>query len=298
MTRTEDALRDGRRSLALLRLSLVRANLAANRYRSEAPKELSTDPAALEAAWKRVGEALGADLTPPSSALDGVRPAAVRAVAEASLPQIRAFYEASLDYARATMPEYGLFYIGQARAQREFVAFCRTLAEPSPRPAPPLRAIGPELDALEGELLAAYRPPASIDRHDEFILASSLLKEARELDAGGFRYGALLRYGHAAVRTAMLRPVAPGLEGEGLARTLDAWDVRLAASAADQTIGELLLEMARADVAAAPGKSPATALAVAGAGLPLYAAALEPARPSARAPEPKATVTLVRWPYT
>jgi hypothetical protein len=299
MVRTEDALRDGRRSLALLRLSLVRVNLAANRYRIEAPKALSTDPAELEAEWRRAGEALGADLAPRASALDGVRPAVVRAVGEASLAQIRAFYEASLDYGRATMPEYGLFYLGQARAQREFVAFCRTLAEPSLRPAPKVRSIGPELDALEGELLAAYRAPASIDRHDEFILASSLLKEARELDAAGLRYGALLRYGHAAVRTAMLRPPASGLEGEGLARTLDAWEARLASSAVDQTIGGLFLEMARADVAAAaPGKSSDTAVAVAGAALPLYAAALEPADPAGPAPEPRVTVTLVRWPYT
>jgi len=299
MVRTEGALRDHRRALALLRLSLVRVNLAANKYRGEAPQALSTDPAALEAEWKKAGKELGADLAPPPSALDGVRPAAVRAVAEASIAQIRAFYQASLDYAGATMPEYGVFYLGQARAQREFVAFCGTLAEPSPRPAPPVRAIGPEIDALEGDLLALYRPPASIDRHDEFIVASSLLKEARELNAAGFRYGALLRYGQAAVRTAMLRPAAPGLDGEVLKRKLDAWDARLAASAVDQSIGELLVEMARADVsAAAPGKRPETAVAVVSAALPLYAAALEPARPSAPVPEPRVTVTLVRWPYT
>ena len=41
----------------------------------------------------------GSELAPPAAdALAGVRPAAVRALGEAALPQVRVYYEASLEY--------------------------------------------------------------------------------------------------------------------------------------------------------------------------------------------------------
>jgi hypothetical protein len=145
----------------------------------------------------------GAASRPPRpDELAGVQPAALRALGEAALPQLRVYYDASLEYGRNTMPDSGLFYLGSAQAQRDFVAFARTLAERSSARAPAVRALEPELDALDKEMLAAYRPPLSIDKHPQFITASSLLKEARELDAARLRYGALLRYLQAAYRFA------------------------------------------------------------------------------------------------
>jgi hypothetical protein len=127
-----------------------------------------------------VGKALGGELGPVHPAeLDGARPAAVRGLAEAALLQARAYYDASLDYGRSTSPQYGLFYLGAAQAQRGFVSFCLKLDEPSSRRPPPLRSLKGELDSLEAELLAAYRPPASIDKHSEFIAASALIKVKR-----------------------------------------------------------------------------------------------------------------------
>ena len=76
-----------------------------------------------------------------------------------------------------------------------------------------MRRLSDELDALEGELLSAYKPPASIDRHREFIAASSTLKEARELDAAGLSYGALLRYLQAVLRVAPADGEGPGADG-------------------------------------------------------------------------------------
>jgi len=46
----------------------------------------------------------------------------VRALAEAAQPQVKVYYEASLDYGRSTTPESGLYYIGTAQAAREWVA--------------------------------------------------------------------------------------------------------------------------------------------------------------------------------
>src|SRR5262249_22486635 len=206
---------------AMSGLAAGRVNLAAAAYVGELPAGKKNDSAFLEAEWKRVGKVLHEDLGPLRPAdLDNVRPAGVRALGEAALLQIRGFYEASLEYGRATTPGDGLFYIRPAQAPRDFVSFCRRVSEIPSRRAPPLRSIGGELDALEGEILEAYRPPASIEKHGEFIAASSLLKEARELNASCFWHGALLRYLQAVQRFAPLRPGAAALEGEALARQL------------------------------------------------------------------------------
>jgi hypothetical protein len=303
LARAAEALRNGRRLLALQRLATARLNLATAVYMQERPAGQRQDPAAFEAEWSRMGKVLRDDLGAPSAAaFDGVQPAAVRAVGEAALPQVRAYYQASREYGRSTTPANGLFYLGNAQAQRELVAFCRSLSKPSGRRALPLRDLGPELDALETEILAAYRPPASIDRHGEFIVAGSTLKEARELNAAGLYHGALLRYLQAALLLAPLRQAPPALAAAALAKRLGELETRLSEEGVDYSIGQLLLESAQAHAAgAAPGTSPELAAAIAGDVLPRYFAALAPARPaSPKPPEPapQVTVRLVRWPYT
>jgi hypothetical protein len=296
----EQALRDGRRLLALQRLASARAYLAAATYVESPAAGRVKDLRGLEAEWTRMGGALRDSLGKPGpGALSAVSPAAARALGEAALSQVRVYYDSSLEYGRNTMPSQGLFYLGLAEAQREFVSFCRTLS-PAVRPEPPpVRSLEPELDSLESELLEAYRPPASIDRHAEFIAASSMLKEARELDAAGLRYGALLRYLQAAQRLSLLRKTGTAIGGEALASRLRELDARLSAGGFDDSLGRLFLESAQAEVAgAAPGTDPPAAVAVAGDVLPRYFAALQPASPAAPRPAPEVTVTLVRWPYT
>jgi len=233
-----------------------------------------------------MGSALEDNLTAPDpNVLAGVHPAALRALGEAALPQIRAYYEASLEYGRNTVPGQGLYYLGAAQAERELVDLSRKLSQPSGRRAPPLRSIAPELNALESELLAAYRPPASTEKHGQFIGISAILKEARELDTAGLRYGALLRYLQAALRFAPLRG-GNGSPGGQLSKL----DARLSSPDVDDSLGRLFLEIAQAE--------PASAAAIAADVLPRYFAALEPAPPQAPKPAPQVTVTLVRWPYT
>lgn len=298
--RARESLRDGRRLLALQRLAAARLNLAATVYLQERGEAERKDTAGLEAEWVRMGRVLKDDLGATSPrAFEGVSPAALRALGEAALPQVRVFYDASLEYGRSTTPQYGLFYLGVARAQQEFAALCRKLSVPSTRHAPAVRALSGELDALEAETLAAYRPPASIDKHGEFIAVSAAIKEARELDVAGLRFGAMLRYLQAAQRLAALRPVPPELDRGALAARLTEFQTRLSEGGVDHSIGELLIEAAQADLAsAAPGGSPATAAAIVSDVMPRYLAALEPARPAPARPAPKVTVTLVRWPYT
>jgi len=125
-------------------------------------------------------------------------PASERIAAEIARLEVRACYGASLEYARNTEPKSGLFYVGQAQAARDFVRLCREVATP-PASELSLRSLAPELAALQRELLVAYRPPLALLLHSEFIAASSLLNDAVELDAAGFRHGALLRYLQAVV---------------------------------------------------------------------------------------------------
>ena len=286
--RAEADLKAGRRLLATQRLVNARAELATAVYVNQRPAEQKKDAAGFEAEWARMGKVMHADLAKPSpSTLQGVRPAALRALGEAAIPQVREYYEASLEYGRNTMPGNGLFYLGNAEGQRAVVDFARTLSTPSSLQAPPVRSLRGELDALEAELLKAYKPPASIDLHGAFITASSTLKEARELDAAGLRYGALLRYLQAARLTA---PLAGGAKEAGdPAARLRELDARLSQGGVDHSLGRLFVEEAQAD----PAKAAVTANDV----LPRYFAALEPGRPEPPRPAPQVTVTLVRWPY-
>jgi hypothetical protein len=101
-------------------------------------------------------------------------------------------------------------------------------------------------------VLAAYRPPASIERHTDFIRASASLKEAHELDALGLRHGALLRYLQAAQRFAPSAAVPAG-PPDALEARLREYDARLASRERDDSIGRLFLETAQS--LAAPARS-------------------------------------------
>lgn len=291
------SLARGRRLHALLRLGAARSMLSAVTYMREHRDEARSQEA-LEAVWKRAGAEL-AVAAPGAPAFAGIRPAAVRAMAEAAGPAVRISYEASLVYARATDVDAGLFYMGEAEAHRQFVELCRSLGEPAAGRDPAFRAIGPEIDALQSEILALYKPPVSIDRHPEFIGASAALKEARELDAAGLRRGALLRYLQAALRFQPLRDRPPAFDSVATPAALHALAARLGGGL-DHSLGRLFLEVAQADLEdTSAAATHATAAAVAGEVLPRYFAALEAApRATPAAAAPQVTVTLVRWPYT
>jgi hypothetical protein len=310
LERIERALQDGRRLLALQRLAVVRGNLAASEWAAGRPPSARTDLAAFEAEWKRMGQALGRALVPPRPGdFARMRPAALRAVAETAAAQVRVFYNASLDYGRSTEPQYGLFYLGQALAASDLVALCRrldrsgSLALGSPRRPPALRPLRPELDALETDLLATYRPPVSLDRHGEFIGAASALNEARELDTAGLRSAALLRYLDAALRTSALRPAATPFDGAtappSVEARLQALQARIDALGSDASIARIYFESARFNLQPdAPGANAATAAAIVSQVLPRYLAAVGPPPPLPPPKTPRVTVTLVRWPFT
>ena len=288
--RAEESLRQGKRLLATQRIVMAWEDLAVNTYVRALPENKRKDMAAFEAEWAQMGGELRPYLGPPS--LDNLHPAAIRALGEAAFPQVRAYYDASIEQGRATSASGGFYYLGAAQAQREVVDFLSQVSEPASRRPPPLRSLAPEIESLEGEMMAIYRPPVSIDRHGEFITASATLKEARELEEAGLRYGALLRYLQAALQFAPLRGGSVPSLPEGALAQLES---KLSSGDMDHSLGQLFLESAQAHVASGSAEGAAV---IAGDILPRYFAALEPARPQAPRPEPRVTVTLVRWPYT
>lgn len=157
-----------------------------------------------------------------------------------------------------------------------------------------------EIEQLQDTVLRDYRPPTSIDRHGEFVLVGSYLKEARELTAMGLHDGALLRYLQAVLRAypfrvaSTVQPTRAELE-----QKLGALRERLLTPGADHTIGRIFLELAESEFASTPTDSvpPFAAAAITDA-IPSYLSALGPAPSAAPRPEPEITVTLVRWPYT
>jgi hypothetical protein len=295
--RAEQALKDGRRNLALQRLGFARSDIAAAAWVMGRPAQERSDETAFEAAWERLGRDREREFRmPAATAFDGVRPALVRGLAEAAAAQAGTLYRASLDYGRSTEPLYGLFYAGTGEAQIEYAAFLRGLSDKR-APAPPvLRSFAPDLDALEDQLLKSYKPPVSIDRHGEFITASASLKEARELDAAGLRYGALVKLLDATMRAGLLRPA--DAQADELKGRLEPFERRLAAAGRDHSIGRTYLEGAQANLPGVTGANPAIAESIIRDVLLRYFAALEPAPPAPARPKPIVTVTLVRWPYT
>ena len=269
-----EALDGGRRLFALQRLAAARESLSATEYVESRPTANRT-AAGFEAEWTKAGLALRDDLATSAPASFGtIRPAAVRAVAEAAWRQVRVYYEASLEYGRNTMPDSGLYYLGAAHAQRDWSAFCRRLARRRAAP-PPRCARSTRTGCARGRRAGRL---SSAARRSTITLISSrerghqggaragrggpALRRAAALPAGG----AALR---AAARAARRRATAPpgrcGRSRRG-SRT----------PASITRIARLFLERAGRLAGATPA-STASAAAIVGDVLPRYFAALAPA---------------------
>lgn len=301
LAQAEKALGEGKRWLAVSRLERVWTDLEAAEYRAAIAGDLRGQMGELEREWRRLGPELGAKLGPgPRPAFEPL-PAAARALAEAALSQMPVYYEASLDYGRNTAPEYGLYYLGAAQAQRDFITLLAGLPR-RPGATAPLapRAADGEIAALRDELLAAYVPPRSIESHSVFIRISALLKEADELTAAGSHYGALHRLLDAKARLARLTHPGRSMAAVEAARRGSEVAARLDAEGGDDSLQRLFLETA---LFSAADPDPATrggeiAAAILEDVMPYFAVLLGPAPPLPPERKAEATVTIVRWPYT
>ena len=290
-----EALGKNRRSFALLRLGNARTTL-------EPGMKLSAHATIEDFKAERTKLAPRFDAKSIAALANSQETSAFgRALAQSSAIQGKETFDASFEYGEATEPRFGLYYLHQGVAYLDYARFAvdagRTLRGSGAK-APALRSLAPEIRRLRDEMLAVYKPPLSIDRHPEFIGASSATKEALEYDAAGYREAALLRYLQAAVRFAPLRPDARALDQAALVSKVATARRQLADSRIDHSIGTLFLEVAEGDADTAKAGHAVVASAVVEDVLPRYFAALAPAPPIATKPAPEVTVTLVRWPYT
>src|SRR5688572_2246331 len=191
--------------------------------------------------WQSIGEPR--TQTPGT----GTLPAVVEAFAAAAEARGPATYRASLPYAADSDVASGLYYLGESRAVGAFAAFVRGLPWQPVRPgqAAAARSVASELDALDAEVIDAYKKMVPA-QHPAYVQTSVAVKRARTLDADGRHAGALLEYLLARYRFSVLRPGAlpdpPAPERLAAARAALAGDQ-------DHSIGQLFLQMAEAAAA-------------------------------------------------
>lgn len=297
LTSAAEALGKGRRAFALLRLGNVRANLEPALYPAT---RANVSLEEVDAERARLAPRFDPAALQPLTRASGTSVLGL-ALAQASAMQARQTFDASPAYGQATEPLYGMYYLAQGVSYLDYAAFVARAGaslRSARQRAPKLRSLAREIHALRDEMLAAYRPPLSIDRHPEYIGASSATKEALEYDAAGLDEAALLRYLQAALRFAPLRASAASLPAPALAARMEAARRQLAEPGVDHSLGTLFLEVAASDADTASAGHAAIASAVVQGVLPRYFSALGPASATDAAKTPEVTVTLVRWPYT
>ena len=232
-------------------------------------------------------------------------PAAVRGLAEMEYGQVRHLYQASRDYAVADSPASGTHYVGQALAALEFARALQGLRFDEAPGAFTVRSYATEIAALDARVVAAYRPPRSIDNHSEFIRVDGTLKMAAELDAAGLHYGALVAWLRSERYFGALEE---GWTPDGIP-TADALRSTATAPAgrskkrSDDSIERLLQQ--QADGAIERSGDPQTGVlqramadAILTRALPAWSAARTSRPAAAVAAKDQVRVTLVRWPYT
>jgi hypothetical protein len=303
LARARTALQAGRLYLSLEQLESARTSLRA----LEAAKEPGAGPGGLEgfkANWKKANVELAAtDAKPPAGAWDRV-PAVFRALAETGAGQTKILLDASLSYGSVTSPGSGYYYLGQARAAAESARFYASLPASRPAAPLPLRSVQPELRQLQDRVVAAFKPPHSIEHHGDFIRLNATLKLAGELDAAHYYAGALYQYLDALQQFSRLELVAPdAAQRSALAGSLAALRTRLRSAPQDSSIAELFLERAEALLGRGKGAPPdpdswKNAAVIANQVLPAYFEWQKAPPPQNQLASHPITVTLVRWPYT
>jgi hypothetical protein len=290
--------------LALAQLNFAATDLAGLEYITGNSQIVSGGSSAFEKEWKRADLELTKYEKRYNDGHWQGKPVALRALAEASWVQSRALYEASRPYAAATQVQYGLYYLGRSRASAENALFCLGLRLNATKPPPDYRSLAPEIEVLQNRVIAAYKPPASIGHHQEFIQLNAAIKTAKELDVAKLYFGSLYEYLEAIRLFALLDAQMPDAQSAGqLAGDAAGARTSLAAAPVDESIGEIYVQRADAALEAfradnkdvAKLKAAQVALDVV---IPAYLAAVDKPLPAVAPAGHVIDVTLVRWPYT
>ena len=251
-----------------------------------------------ETAWREAGKELTAFTTQAERHDWRDLPSAVRAIAESNQGKTLTLLNASRAYASVTDPQYGFYYLGQAKAAAGIAQFAEHLPLHSLRKPITLRSVLPELQELQNNVLAAFQPPRSIDKHPEFIRLNATLKLANELDQAKLYAGALYQYLAATELFAVMEMPEPDAPAQARFRErITRWRGERN-TGRDDSIAEIFLQRADGFIASPAQNTWKRTGAIADRVLPAYDAYLHAAATAAKHTGRTINVTLVRWPYT
>jgi hypothetical protein len=298
------ALDSGKLYLSLERLVQAEDLLQGARVVVDKTDAVKSGLPAFEAEWEKASKDLNT-LDQEARQRNWARaPVALQALSESAQGKSIPLLEGSRGFATSTKPSDGLFYMGQAQGNAAFAQFTSAVSFDRNSTSFPLRSYLPELQKLQENTNAAFKPPKSIDLHPRFIALNSTLKLAEELDAQKFYAGALYQYLEAKRHFGMLDALPlDATQQSTLKADIAAAGKKFAASKQDDSLALLFLERAESQTAHADGSAPSadewrSARVILDQVLPAYSAARKPASKILQASGKTVDITLVRWPYT
>lgn len=217
---------------------------------------------AFETEWKRLGLVL--DEKEKQFAGDALRrsPAAVRALAESSLTQVRPYYQSGRLYGLNTTIDDGLYYLGLSPALLDYALFCQSLTFGQASPDLKLGPLSDALAALESETLRSFRKAEADGQYQQndtqrlrYIRTNVTLKMAAELNQEKRTAGAFHKYLEATYYLGLAENATPG-DLPRLKSQSEAFAARLNNSKFDHSIGRLYWELAQASLMRAEAGQP------------------------------------------
>ena len=217
---------------------------------------------AFESEWRRLGLVL--DEKEKRLAGNSLRrsPAAVRALAESSLTQVRPYYQSGRLYGLNTTINDGLYYLGLSPALLDYALFCQSLSFGQASPELKLAPLNDDLAGLESETLRSFRRAEADgqfqqndNRRLRYIRANVTLKMAAELNQEKRTAGAFHKYLEAVLHLGLADDATPG-DLPRLKSQSEAFAARLKDSKFDHSIGRLYWEMAQAALRRAEAGQP------------------------------------------
>ena len=244
LQRVSVMLHSGRVFLSLYYLQSVHLAVGTYEYHRSKAEVIKQGKGGFEAEWKILGGQL-ASREKAYAPESGQTPAAVMALAEASLTQVHPYYQSGHLYGLNRSVDEGVYYLGRSSAFLDFALFCRQLHFKKPRAPLRLNSLESELQAKEDETLAAYKQSEDKDLR-QFITTNVSLKSAADLNHEQRYFGALLKYLDACLALKLLKAKAPSLaQVDVLKGQLAAFGKQLSSGDIDHSIGLMYWEMAQ-----------------------------------------------------
>ena len=246
------ALGAGHLFYGLYKLQAAWAEVQTREYLSAKSAIGQEGAGAFESEWKRLGLVL--DEKEKQLAGDALRrgPAAVRALAESSLTQVRPYYKSGRLYGLNTTLNDGLYYLGLSPALLDYALFCQSLTFGRASPELKLAPLGDALAGLESETLRSFRRAEADGQYQQndsrrlrYIRANVTLKMAAELNREQRTAGAFHKYLEAMLYLGLADDAPPG-DLPRLKSQSEAFAARLHDPKVDHSIGRLYWEMAQA----------------------------------------------------